>query len=507
MTKAMKFIKKKSSKKIQSSDTWKVLIADDEPEVHSITKTVLSDFKFEGKNIEFISTFSGKETIEYLKNNNDIALLLLDVVMETDDAGLNVARITREEINNKMIRIILRTGQPGNAPEKEVINKYELNDYKDKTELSSDKLYTTLLSSLRSYRDLIKLEQNKEGLTKIIHSSNKLLGESSIKKFAEGVLTQLTSFISSHNTSSLILENINGFTVFQEGSEFEILAKTGKFKELHDYNSLDEELKKNFNEALEKEDSILKDDYFVGYFKTDNNKINLVYIKDLKNLQSIDLNLLKIFTNNISIAFNNVYLNNEILQTQRELIETLGEVVEKRSNEASLHVKRVAKLSYFMAKEYGLSDKEAEILKAASPMHDIGKIGISDNILLKPAKLSDEEFKNMQNHATIGYEILKNSNREILKNAAIIAHEHHERWDGNGYPRKLKAEEIHIFGRITSIADVFDALAHKRCYKKAWGIEEILNLIREEKAKQFDPALVDIVLNNIDKIKDILNLK
>ncbi|RXJ87298.1 HD domain-containing phosphohydrolase, partial [Arcobacter sp. CECT 8985] len=199
-----------------------------------------------------------------------------------------------------------------------------------------------------------------------------------------------------------------------------------------------------------------------------------------------------------------VNLNEEIINTQKEVIFTMGSICESRSNETGSHVQRVANYSYLLATLYGLPQRDCELLKYASPVHDIGKIAIADNILQKPGKLTAEEFEKMKEHASIGYNMLKNSNRDILKAAATIAHEHHERWDGTGYPNGLKKQNIHIFGRITALCDVFDALASKRCYKEPWQLDEILKLIKEEKAKQFDPVLVDLFLKNID---DFLTIK
>ncbi|MGB5866378.1 MAG: PAS domain S-box protein [Arcobacteraceae bacterium] len=197
-------------------------------------------------------------------------------------------------------------------------------------------------------------------------------------------------------------------------------------------------------------------------------------------------------------------LHNELEATQREIIYTMGEIGETRSQETGYHVKRVAEYSKHLALKAGLSIEEAELLKMASPMHDIGKVGIPDSILHKPARLDEDEFRIMKEHAKIGYELLKNSSRELLRTSALVAHEHHERWDGTGYPRGLKGSQIHIFGRITAICDVFDALAHARPYKKAWELERILELFHEEKGKHFDPNLVEIFLNNLE---DFLKIK
>jgi response regulator RpfG family c-di-GMP phosphodiesterase len=176
---------------------------------------------------------------------------------------------------------------------------------------------------------------------------------------------------------------------------------------------------------------------------------------------------------------------------------------ETRSQETGLHVKRVSEYSYLLAKLIGLSEEEATLLKEASPMHDIGKVGIPDHILNKPGKLTPEEFDIMKTHAELGYEMLKYSEREILKASAVVAYTHHEKWDGSGYPKRLRGEEIPIYGRITAIADVFDALGHDRVYKKAWPLENILALFKEERGKHFDPNMIDLLFDHLDQFLSI----
>lgn len=198
-----------------------------------------------------------------------------------------------------------------------------------------------------------------------------------------------------------------------------------------------------------------------------------------------------------------VLLQEEIENTQREIIFTLAETAELRSKETGYHVKRVAEYSWILADLAGMSSLEAEILKLASPLHDIGKIAIPDAILLKPARLTQDEIKVMETHTRLGYDMLRHSDRRILKAASIVAFEHHEKWNGQGYPRKTSGEDIHIYGRITAIADVFDALSSHRVYKPAWPIEKITALFREEKGKHFDPVLTDLFLDNLDRFLEI----
>jgi len=193
----------------------------------------------------------------------------------------------------------------------------------------------------------------------------------------------------------------------------------------------------------------------------------------------------------------------EIEETQKEVVFTMGSIGESRSKETGNHVRRVAEYSKLLALAYGMDVKEAELLKQASPMHDIGKVAIPDAILKKPGRFDENERAIMDTHAELGYNMIKHSTRPLLKAASIVAYEHHEKWDGSGYPNALKGEEIHIYGRITAIADVFDALGSDRVYKKAWSDEKIFKLFREERAKHFDPKLIDLFFENIDAIKKI----
>ena len=193
-------------------------------------------------------------------------------------------------------------------------------------------------------------------------------------------------------------------------------------------------------------------------------------------------------------------LNLEIEETQKEVVFTMGAIGESRSKETGNHVKRVAGYSKILALAYGMDENEAELLKQASPMHDIGKVAIPDEILNKPGKHTEDECMIMEQHAQLGYEMLKQSKRPLLLAAATVAYEHHEKFDGTGYPRGLKGDDIHIYGRITAIADVFDALGSDRVYKEAWEDERIFDLYRSQRGKHFDPKLVDLFFDNIEEI-------
>ena len=196
-------------------------------------------------------------------------------------------------------------------------------------------------------------------------------------------------------------------------------------------------------------------------------------------------------------------LNQEIIETQRELIFTMGEICESRSKETGKHVKRVAEYSYLLAMLSNCSEEEAQMIHQASPMHDIGKVAIADAILHKEGSFTPDEWETMKTHTTIGHTMLSASHRPLLKMAATIALEHHEKWDGSGYPKGLVGEKISLTGRVTAIADVFDALGSARCYKEAWELPTILDFLKQGRGTSFDPHLIDVFFEHLDKFLEI----
>ncbi|HEX5710004.1 MAG TPA: HD domain-containing phosphohydrolase [Sulfuricurvum sp.] len=190
-------------------------------------------------------------------------------------------------------------------------------------------------------------------------------------------------------------------------------------------------------------------------------------------------------------------------KSQFEALEVLSKTAEYKDPETGSHIARVSHYSKMLAAQYGLDEKEQEILFYAAPLHDIGKVGIEDAVLLKPGKLIDEEFDQMKLHSTIGYNILKNSTNPYLIAGSIVAQSHHEKYNGLGYPNGLVGDEIPLYARIVAIADVFDALTSIRPYKRAWSFEEAMALIEKEKGEHFDPHLANLFIANIDRVREI----
>jgi len=218
---------------------------------------------------------------------------------------------------------------------------------------------------------------------------------------------------------------------------------------------------------------------------------------------NIDAELLLLISNYAASAIENAILYDKIRSTQAKIIHKLASAAEFKDQETSKHTKRVGLYSALLGTHYGLSEDEVRKLELTAPMHDAGKIGIPDRIILKPGKLDDDEFVLMQSHATIGYNLLLDPEDTYLQTAALISYEHHEKYNGKGYPNGKKGEEISIYGRIVAIADVFDALVSQRPYKLPWSFEKAFSYLQDERGEHFDPTLIDIFTSHKEAIRSI----
>ena len=486
-----------------SLPAWKVMIIDDEPEVHNVTRLVLGNFRFENRGLEFINAYSAQEARDKLKSNADVAVMLLDVVMETDQAGLDLVRYVREELENHFVRIVLRTGQPGQAPEQEVIANYDINDYKEKTELTAQKLSTMMYATLRAHRDIMTIEASKRGLERVIESSAKIFSLHETHEFASAVLSQLTNLMAMDRGALYCKVKKPGSSAPEH---FVVTAATGEYAQFVNANA-DETLPPQIADSLraaytQKKHQITRDHY-VLHFTDSHRTESLLYVGEAWDLTPMDMKLVEVFCTNVSIAFENLHLQRELFEGQVEIVTLLAGLAESRSRETLAHVKRVGMVADLIGEAWGLDAQAREMLRYAAPLHDIGKIGIPDAILNKPGAHTSAETEIMRTHASLGSQWLSGSRLPLLQLAAIIAEDHHENWDGSGYPRGLSGEQISIGGRITALADVFDALGSKRCYKEPWPAHEIRDFIHAQSGVKFDPRLVELLFEHWDAAFDI----
>ena len=491
--------------KINCNNCWNILVVDDDHYVHILIKEMLKDFTFGGKSFTVLSAYSSIEALNILYNSENIALVLLDIFLEEKDSGLRLSKYIREVLGNSATRIVLMTNRRNKKLEEDAILNYDINGYEDKTELLSNKLLTVVISSLGSYKDILQINNNKKIMEQVVLSSPTLLKADSLENFITSALLHLNFVINLDQDDPYHINGLAALRSFDEKA-FSIVAGYGKYENSIGNMIIETVSKEEFQlvrQAYKNQYYIMTNDIYTSYYNSSSGVEGIVFLETRGNTDHLDEDLLDIFNNNVLVAFESLCLNKEIEQTQKEILYLLGEVTEARSEETGNHVKRVSEYSKLIAKKCGLSKREIMLVSMASPIHDIGKVAIPDNILMKPGKLTPEEFDIVKTHTTIGHNLLKHSDRDILKSAAIIAYEHHERYDGKGYPQGLKDEEIHIFGRIVAVADVFDALGSPRVYKKPWIMEDILNYFQQEKGKHFDPILVDVLFDNLDEFLEI----
>src|SRR6516162_7089804 len=285
-----------------SARKWKIAVIDDDQAVHEGTRFALSDYMLNGQGLEILSAYSAAEGRTLLRAHPDIAAVLLDVIMETDVAGLELVEFIRDEIKNETVRIILRTGQPGQAPERRVIIQYDINDYKAKTELTADKLFTSLTAALRSYQQLERMVETRRGLEIIIDAASTLYDFRSMQRLAEGVLTQLSSLLNVDCAGILVLRDDGR----KANDEFSVLAGSGcysRFIGSAGSKSLDPDLRTMVEAAFKRPKHEFPDHRTVLYVRTGSGREVVVLLQAERQLSETDRSLVQIFGSRLSIAF------------------------------------------------------------------------------------------------------------------------------------------------------------------------------------------------------------
>ncbi len=307
-----------------SARKWKIAVIDDDQAVHEGTRFALSDYTLNGQGLEVLSAYSAAEGRTLMRDHPDIAAVLLDVIMETDIAGLELVEYIRNEIKNETVRIILRTGQPGQAPERRVIVQYDINDYKAKTELTADKLFTSLTAALRSYQQLERMVQTRRGLEIIIDAASTLYDFKSMQRLAEGVLTQLASLLNVDCAGILVLRD-DGNAVREE---FSVLAGSGCYRRFigsAGSRSLDPDLRFMVEAAFKRREHEFADHRTVLYIRTGSGREVVVLLQAERQLSDTDRSLVEIFGSRLSIAFDNVILYQQLHEANNQLEDRVAQ--------------------------------------------------------------------------------------------------------------------------------------------------------------------------------------
>ncbi|MBF0309670.1 MAG: DUF3369 domain-containing protein [Magnetococcales bacterium] len=478
------------------SRPWRLLVVDDEPGIHAVTQLNLSGFQFDGRGLEILSARSAAEARQLLARERDIALALIDVVMETPDAGLELVRHIREESGDHLIRLVIRTGQPGVAPERYVIEHFDIDDYKEKTELTAQKLFTTVRTGLKAYRDLCHLEKHRHGLTRVLDGTPVLFRYKGLTALFVGVLEQLLDLCRMANRCQSggarsgewhflvadCLESPDGGMRFRCG--------TGRFRE---DLALQEETIQRLHALLHQEMGVLPLQRGEGLFPLISRgwRVGFIYLSvgGQDGIPEAERQLVQVLVNQCSAALESQRLFQEVHLANRQTVFILGTASEYKDRETGNHINRIAHYTRSLARMLGEEAERAEELALASTLHDVGKLGIPDAVLQKPGRLTAEEMLVIRTHPEIGLRIL--GERPGFELAREIAGGHHERWDGAGYPYGLAGEAIPYSARLVAVADVFDALVSVRPYKKSWTPEEAMMELCRGAGSHFDPIMTD----------------
>ncbi|PKF62700.1 phosphodiesterase [Psychromonas sp. psych-6C06] len=482
---------------------WHILIVDDEPAIHDVTQLVLKNSVILDRKLVLHSAYSAQEAKTLLQSDIQFCMGFIDVVMENDHAGLDLINWIRKDLKNNSIRLILRTGQAGTAPEESVISQYDIHDYKTKTELTQRKMTTCVYSAIRSYRDISTISKSLDAFKKLIASSTSILKVDKISEFASAALTNLLSLMGLDSSSVYIVRHeVDLFNNIEET----YLACSGKFGQTPDnIENMSDTIKRKINQVFTTKGNEFTDSYFISYYKTSHDASAVLYIEFNSPPTGFQSNLAEIFSTNVALVLESLVRHQQSETNQRELMYILGDAIEARSKETGAHVKRTALLCYLLAQKLEMPEAFCDAIKAAAPLHDIGKITVPERILHKPGKLDADEWEIMKQHAEAGGAMLARSALPIAQLGKTLAHYHHENWDGSGYPDGLAGENIPIEARIMALVDVIDALGSKRCYKPQWEESEILHFIKSERGLKFQPVLVDIAEKHFSEIMDIRN--
>ena len=356
-----------------------------------------------------------------------------------------------------------------------------------------------------------QIKSNKKWIERIVSACANIFAKQQIEDYCIQTAISIKDLILDdmvENKSPSLLENNDG-SVQSDVSVSVAIKKDGQFIEIHNVGSIRDckyKLLEEMHSGNNKEGVFFGRSYMVILLYISNVLNAIVYFEGINNGISDNLkNIIMIAYNNISIAFDNLKLKSDIVQTQQSVFIYLAEMSEAKSIETGSHIKRVAEYVRTLCEAFGMSLHETQVVTKASMMHDIGKLAIPEELIVKKGEITPEEYEIIKQHVVYGHTMLSKSHGEFMEAAAVIAQQHHEKWDGSGY-LGLKGEQIHLYARITSIADVYDALTNKRSYKDAWTSQEASGYIMENSGSHFDPLVVDAFIRSIDRIIAVQNV-
>lgn len=465
----------------KNSGNWCILLVDDDPLMHTISDIALKNFEYDGRSLEILHAYSAEEAKEYLLGRDDIALAIIDVVMESENAGLQLVQYIRNTLCNRRIRLVMRTGQSDPVPEEDAVRNLGIDDYRDKADLGVQKLRTLLYSKLRSYRDLCLIEDQRDGLAKVLGVIGLVQRAKGFSGFFEMVSKNFVDhFKISPSNIHIFISKPNPFLQNLSLADFEGCPYAEKTR-----SELPKVVTDRLDASLRELTSKRFDDAFVMFSGGGKGRTALVYLGFCQELSLIDRQVLEIYTNSVSATFDNLNLQESLIDTENELVLTLAKAIKNRDDVFGPFINKMSNVGGHLARLAGLTEEQANLIRMATPLYDVAR----------PVVLSGSTDEKL----VYGLDVLKSSNHLLMKMGVEIAQSHFERWDGKGLPNGLPGDKSPIAGRITSLAHDFCKYAAGQDESTPWTQSMIVDALKAERGKKFDPQLVDLLLKNIDE--------
>jgi len=485
---------------------WKILVVDDDADVHAVTRLALRGTVFRGRELEFIDAYSGAEALRCLDEHPDIAVAFVDIIMETDDAGLGAVRKIREK-GHRLVRLIVRTGHPGQAPERDVIVNYDIHDYKEKSGITTQKLFTAVISALRAYDDLVALENHRRGLMGVLESVS-WFDFANVQRYVAGMLAEFSSLAQLASNKVVIAALLHGETIPR------VVAINGEWADIVEgdfppFLTLPTAVTTLVQTSLDRRESLRSE---VGEtMMVFGHGVDLVaYASGEDAFANADRLLLEVFLLKVCQAVANQRLFQGVSDERDALLRGIAEYAERWDSGAEAHLDGVARYAQAIAARLETSlvfgeqidARFVQNMAAAARLHDLGNISLPPGLLRKPEALSAEEQAQMRGHVAAGLECLaslKLAPEGSLTLAAEVIAGHHEYFDGSGYPQGLQGDAIPLAGRIVAVADAWMAMTAPRPYRPALTPEAARAEIMAGAGRQFDRRVVEALLFVLDQ--------
>lgn len=485
---------------------WRVLIVDDDQDVHDATRLALRTVRFRDRPIEFLSAYSAAEACRLLDLHDDIAVIFLDVVMESDDAGLRAIRKIRGS-GHELVRIVLRTGHPGYAPQQQVVVDYDIHAYLEKSSLDFHRLFSALISALRAYSDILRVEQHRRGVATVLEAVS-WFDLRSLRRYLARMLAELPS-LAGIELEDLVLavrssRPLDDALQPSPGTPFVSLVDCIAGAPLTPQENA-------FIAAAFESGQGSSTDLGAGFYTTVSGIELVLFSRNRRMLEIADLALLELFLNKVAQALDNHATFSTILQERDKLVRNFVTLGERWGGHDEDEIKRIQALSHDTAELLQqrlvfpdeIDDWFVFSVATACGFHDVGLAELSHRLFEQAAPLSPEDRRVLQEHVETGIALLRKRMSGLLDSrlyamSETIIRQHHERHDGSGYPRGISGSQIALPARIAGIVDCYVAMISPRPWRPAHPRETALEHIRTQRGILFDPDVTDAFLDAVD---------